>query len=70
LRISWWKRRALHGHVLGTPFASRYQLLQPVTHTVSFMAPRSRSWNARVASAVGASARTSPFRSRRMHFMM
>ena len=37
-RMTWWKRLADHGHRVGVPVGSRYQLLQPVTQTVPSIA--------------------------------
>src|SRR5579883_776984 len=51
--ISLRKRSKLQGHSAGLPLRSRYQLRQPLTQIVSFMASRSAALKPRVASSFG-----------------
>ena len=52
--ISSRKRSNVHGHTAGMPRSSRYQLRQPVTHTVCCAASRARPRSAAIAVARGA----------------
>src|SRR6185436_15754018 len=51
-RIASRKRSNDHGHVAGMPRSSRYQLLQPVTHTVFFAASVRSASKASIAAGL------------------
>src|SRR5207253_9355632 len=68
--ISSRKRSKLHGHTAGTPRSSRYQLRQPVTHTVFLAASTRAASCASIASRVALTSRYSPERRRSMSCRM
>ncbi|CNH47744.1 Uncharacterised protein [Mycobacterium tuberculosis] len=60
----------MNGHTSGTPSLFRYQLSQPVVHTVFGIAARSSALNDSVADAVGSTVSNSARRQRWIHRTM